>query len=186
MSSGELEPIGVAHDFVVRDAVVADVLALLGDEQAENVDRQAITVEGEGPEVEIVVIPHRDLGGLSLVVVNDHFGTYLRWTAISAYLHDDIDVATQVVRLTHLGEWRVALREQLRGELSRPITVCSKSGWLGQRLECSIHTDRERRVAFLRTKEIRLARPIVTSLARGPDLGFSMPVPFLTFVVRCT
>src|SRR5439155_1107678 len=77
-------------------------------EQAENVDREAITVEGEGPELEIVVIPHRDLGGLSLVVVNDEFETYLRWADIGAYFHEDVDMATQAGRLTHLGEWRTA------------------------------------------------------------------------------
>jgi len=48
----------------------------------ENVDSSAVIVTGEGSEVDIVIVPHRDLGGVSLVLWTDSNGTQLMWAGI--------------------------------------------------------------------------------------------------------
>lgn len=166
------------HDFVMLDTVADAVFAELDSRQSRNVDRAAVTVTGEGPEVEIVIVPHRDLGGVSLVVWNDSRATELRWAQIgSLEYHDDIDLGIAVARVEHQGEWKPGLREELRRELRRPISLRGRAGLFGHRIECSIQTTRERRIGVLRGKEARLAGRAVTSLTGGPDLGFSIRIP---------
>jgi len=60
--------------------VVREVLEQV---QPNNVDSSAPIVTGEGPEVEIVIVPHRDLDGVSLVAWTDHAAARLLWAYVA-------------------------------------------------------------------------------------------------------
>ena len=87
------------------------------------VDPTQTFITGEGVDVCILVIPHRWLGGLSLVVWSFPAGINLLWAAVTDLRdHDQIDFGYMVARWPQartkdLGE----LEATLADELSRPI-----------------------------------------------------------------
>ena len=74
----------------------------LEQEQPENVDPAGTTLTGEGPEVEIVIVPHRDLGGISLVAWTDQYDARLLWANVGDLsTHDDLDLGVVVARIRY-------------------------------------------------------------------------------------
>src|SRR5258706_3366860 len=85
-----------------------------------NVDRAAVTLTGEGELVGIVLIPHRDLGGYSLILWVDSQHMALGWGAvIDLSRHEDIDMAKWVFQTDSVP----ALTSALSAELERPVRV---------------------------------------------------------------
>ena len=104
--------------------------------------RLAPPLTGEGPELEIVIVPHRDLGGISLVAWTDQHGARLLWANVGDLSwHDDLDLGVVVARIPYEGDWRGRLGEALAAELRRPIRLRTQRGLFGApRVECSIET----------------------------------------------
>jgi len=98
---------------------------VLTAEGPANVDRESVTVTGEGATVTIALIPHRDLGGYSLTVSLLPARFLLGWAPVfDLESHDDLDLA-EVVTDWQAAGWpgddRVAAA--IRAELQRPIRV---------------------------------------------------------------
>jgi hypothetical protein len=146
----------------------------------ENVDAAGMTVSGEGPEVEIVILPHRDLDGVSLVVMTDRRSARLLWAHVGDLsYHDDLDLGVVVESFLYEGTWRARLQEAIAAELSRPIRVQSRKGLFGRpHVECSIVMgDRDRRIGAVRLPRDREGEGVemTTTLAGGPRPPFSVP-----------
>jgi hypothetical protein len=150
----------------------------------ENVDSTAVTITGEGTEVDIVIVPHRDLGGVSLVLWTDSNGTQLIWAGlVDLSTHDDIDLGEVVKRIPHGSDWGVKLSDAIAAEFSRPIRVNYRRGFLGKpRVDCYITVaghDKRLRVLRPTSSQWRTnSKPLqaaVTSLAAGPPAWFSVP-----------
>jgi hypothetical protein len=165
--------------------IVDVVKRVLEEQRPENVDTSAVTVTGEGDKVKIVIVPHRDLGGVSLVLWTDENGTQLSWAGVGDLsTHDDIDLGAFVTRILHEGSWTARLRDALADELRRPIRLRYRQGLFGgQRIDCFVAIDhREKRLAVLRPMSPPRAvdpsaRETVTSLATRPPLPFAIPPP---------
>jgi hypothetical protein len=101
------------------------VRQLLDDHQPMNLNRDAITVTAEGPAVGIVLLPHQDLGGYSLVLWVDDRHVMLAWAGVTDLkYHDDIDLGREVLRIdrrTSAGDDAIAAA--MASEFSRPIRV---------------------------------------------------------------
>jgi hypothetical protein len=106
--------------------------SLLDEVQPQNVDRAAITFTEEGDAVGIVLIPHRDLAGLSLVVWVDVNYIDVSWAAVSdLHHHDEIDLGKSVFRVARSHpEWETMLRSQITSEFRRDIKVTRRRGFL--------------------------------------------------------
>jgi hypothetical protein len=161
------------------------VMGVLGELRAENVDLDAVIVTGEGPQVEIILVPHRDLGGVALIVWTNESSTQLSWAQVrDLSTHDDLDLGVAVARFPHEGEWLPRLRDAIEAEIRRPIRLERRRGLLArQHIDCVVTVDRkDRRLAVLhpstrqRSSGSELTE-IVTSLASGPPLPFSIPAP---------
>lgn len=168
--------------------MASDVIDILGrvleELRPENLDPSAITVTGEGDQVEIVIVPHRDLGGVALVLWTAQKCTHILWTAISDLsTHDDIDLGIGVGRVPHDGAWIADLADALAGELRRPIRLKQHRGVFGQqRVDCYVvlDNDSESWLRALRPGPApgaaeRTPWEGITSLAFGPQLPFSIP-----------
>lgn len=164
----------------VMDALTR-VLQELGP---ENLDPSAVTVTGEGAKVEIVIVPHRDLGGVSLVLWTDDRGTEILWAGISDLsTHDDIDLGIGVARVPNDGAWTDMLVEALASELRRPIYLKRHRGVLGSsRVDCYVVLENDNalwlralRPAWTPGAPETTSWEAVTSLASGPRLPFSIP-----------
>ena len=146
------------------------VARVLQDERPENVDASATTVTNEGPEVEIVIVAHRDLDGLSLVAITDKRGARVLWAQVrDLSYHDDLDLGVVTERISYEGDWQGRLREALVTELRRPIRLHPLRGFLrAPRVECwTAVDDKDKRIATLRAPKGHVpgAMPEVTSLA---------------------
>jgi len=76
---------------------------VLTAEGPANVDRESVTVTGEGATVTIALIPHRDLGGYSLTVSLLPARFLLGWAPVfDLESHDDLDLAEVVT------DWQAA------------------------------------------------------------------------------
>jgi hypothetical protein len=153
---------------------------VLEQEQPENVDPAGTTLTGEGPEVEIVIVPHRDLGGISLVAWTDQHGARLMWANVGDLSwHDDLDLGVVVTRIPYEGDWRGRLGEALAAELHRPIRLRTRRGLFGApRVECWIETGgKNKRIGVLRPSRNRVGAEteMTTWLAGGPRPPFSLP-----------
>ncbi|TMF99906.1 MAG: hypothetical protein E6I10_01150 [Chloroflexi bacterium] len=85
------------------------------------VDPRETFITGEGVEVCMLVIPHRWLGGVSLVVRSSPPATDLLWAGITDLRdHDQIDLG-HVVASWGQGNHLDALKEKLGEELSRRL-----------------------------------------------------------------
>ena len=155
------------------------VSSVLGSVRSENVDPTGPTVTNEGPDVEIVIVPHRDLGGVSMVAWVDKRSARLLWANVANLsTHDDLDLGVVIERIALEGDWRSRLREAIAAELNRPIELRTRRGLLGARVECWIVADgKEKRIGVLRPSSARVGPEpdITTSLAGGPRPPFSFP-----------
>jgi len=156
------------------------VRAVLEQVQPDNVDSSAPIVIGEGPEVEIVIVPHRDLDGVSLVAWTDHATARLLWAYVGDLSrHDDIDVGVVVERMRCEGDWYGHMREALVAELRRTIELRTRHGLLGgERVECRIRVNgKATRIGVLRIPktESSAEAEMTTSLVSGGRPRFSLP-----------
>jgi hypothetical protein len=146
----------------------------------ENIDPKGPVVTGEGPEVEIVIIAHRDLGGVSMVAWSDTHDARLVWANVGDLsTHDDLDLGVVVERIAFKGDWHGRLREAIAAELRRPVRLRSRSGWFRRRrVECWINiAGRDQRIGTLRPPKDQVSggpQEMTTSLAGGPRPWFSL------------
>ena len=88
------EPLGVNLSQLVR--------TVLEQARPQNVSPAGTVATGEGPEVEIVIVPHRDLGGISLVAWTDQYDARLLWANVGDLsTHDDLDLGVVVARIRY-------------------------------------------------------------------------------------
>jgi hypothetical protein len=156
------------------------VRAVVDQVRPENIDPAAITVTSEGPEVEIVILAHRDLDGVSLVAWTDRRGARLLWAQVSDLsTHDDLDLGVVVESISAEGDWRPRLRDAIAAELRRPIRLRRRTGWFARpRVECSIVSgdgDRRIGVVSLPRNQEGSGTEMTTTLAGGPRPWFSVP-----------
>jgi hypothetical protein len=126
-----------------------------------------------------VVLPHRDLDGVSLVAWTDDRGARLEWAYVGDLsTHDDLDLGVVVERIPYEGDWRDRMRDALVTELDRPIRLRRRRGFFGgQLVECWIMAaGKERRIAALRPPKNQLdaETEMTTSLSGGPRPRFSL------------
>jgi hypothetical protein len=155
------------------------VSSVLGQVRSENVDPAGPTVTNEGPDVEIVIVPHRDLGGISLVAWLDKRSARLLWAnVVDLSTHDDLDLGVVVERIALEADWRGRLRGAIAAELDRPIELRTRRGLFGARIECWIvAAGKEKRIGVLRPRTVRVGPEpdTTTSLAGGPRPRLSFP-----------
>jgi hypothetical protein len=155
------------------------VESVLEEKRPANLDPTGPIVTGEGPKVETVILPHRDLDGLSLVAWTDDRSARLLWAYVGDLsTHDDLDLGVVVERIPYEGDWRGRVRDALVAELDRPIRLRRRRGFLGgQRVECWIVAGgKKRRIAVLRPPKNQLdaETEMTTSLSGGPRPRFSL------------
>jgi hypothetical protein len=99
------------------------VRQVLDTQQPQNVIRESVTVTGEGPAVGIILLPHQDLGGFSLVVWVDERHVILEWAGVTDLkYHEEIDLGREVLRLDRsVSDGDDAARAAIATEISRPI-----------------------------------------------------------------
>jgi hypothetical protein len=118
------------------------VRQLLDDHQPMNLNRDAITVTAEGPAVGIVLLPHQDLGGYSLVLRVDDRHVMLVWAGVTDLkYHDDIDLGREVLRIDRrTSAGNDAIAAAMASEFSRPIRVISRQTRIRRRwqLLCAV------------------------------------------------
>lgn len=154
--------------------------AVLEQARPENVDPKGPVVTGEGPEVDIVIIPHRDLGGVSMVVWTDTRDARLLWAHVGDLsTHDDLDLGVVAERFPYEAGWHGRLREAIAAELRRPVHLRSRSGWFrGRKVECWINIGgKNQRIGILRPPKDQAGRgspEMTTSLVGGPRPWFSL------------
>jgi hypothetical protein len=118
--------------------VAAAVMSSLESKWPASVDRESVLVTGEVSDVQIVLIPHRQLGGLCLGVWADSRGVAMLWARVSDLsTHDELDLAPRATRTPWEPDWSALLHEQLRAELERPISVIVSRNLLRYRLYSS-------------------------------------------------
>jgi hypothetical protein len=166
--------------------VVSIVQATINRLAPLNVDRDAITVTGEGAAVKLVLVPHRDLGGTALVIWADRRGIELRWAQVGDLsYHDDIDLGVRTGRIDWGGEWEAKLASLLAAELLRPIKLRYKRRLLGKPVvECWLDVGgRPKRIAIVRPRgglpndPYGAQKRLETALGAGHPLPFSAPPP---------
>lgn len=98
---------------------------VLRSEQPANVDREAVTLTGEGPGEGIVLVPHRDLGGYSLILWFAQDWLRLGWASvIDLEYHDELDVGKVVLEVRGSNWFEdVASKSAISAEFRRPIRV---------------------------------------------------------------
>lgn len=98
---------------------------VLDAEQPQNLQRESITVTGQGPEVGIILLPHQDLGGYSLVLWFDKEHLLISWAGVTDLeRHDELDLGKLTFRMNRQGwESHDAVKAALRAEFRRTIRV---------------------------------------------------------------
>jgi hypothetical protein len=92
----------------------------------------------------IVLIPHRDLGGLALVLWMNPECAQLEWASVwDLGTHDDLDLGKWIVRIERGNPaWESDLRAHIITEFGRRINVTARRGWLGRsKLWCTIQVN---------------------------------------------
>lgn len=99
-----------------------------------DVDEASITRTGEGPDVSIILVPHRALGGLALGLWANAKGIQLFWANVGDLsYHDDIDLGITVVELPWADDWETQRVTALETELRRPINLRSRKRYYALR-----------------------------------------------------
>jgi hypothetical protein len=163
---------------VYARAVSAVNTALL-DGKPLNVHADEAVVTGEHERACIVVIPHHQLGGVSVLVWSDAAGVQLSWSYITTLMrHDDIDRAVGVGTLLTSNDVD-SVASALVVEMSRPITVQVKSTRLMRpTLECSIELDGQRKIiGRVRSGQFPEFEGVLTTSLAADPLPFEIAVP---------
>lgn len=118
------------------------VRQVLDAQQPQNVVRESVTVTGEGPAVGIILLPHQDLGGYSLVLWVDERHVILEWAGVTDLRdHDEMRLGRQVLRLDRsVPASDDAARAAIATEIGRPIHASLKKTRIRRRwqLWCAI------------------------------------------------
>jgi len=128
------------------------VLKTLKAVKPANVDLTEVTVSGEGSAVGIVLIPHHDLGGLSLVAWCEAADVTLLWAGVTDLgRHDQIDLGQRAARLSGADCTEGAIRAALDREFGRPIRTRLKRTRLLRlwQLRCEVELDDRRADLFV-------------------------------------
>ena len=120
---------------------------ILREATPRNVNVDEVIVTGERDRACIVVMPHHQLGGVSLLIWSNLEGVQLSWGHVTTLrTHDDLDLAVRVSRLIAPDDL-VGIDSALAAEAIRPISVRRRSPRVVKsRLECSIDIDGNRTV----------------------------------------
>jgi hypothetical protein len=155
------------------------VFEILDVQRPGNVDRESIMVTGERSEVEIVLIPHRQLGGFSLGVWADPGGIDVFWAGVDDLsTHDAIDLGLKVDRVPWNEGWQRQLQDLLTKELARPITLTVKRRPLRRQLECMISVKgRKKTMTIGKAPDARERPDEATTLMGSEPLTAGAPVP---------
>lgn len=136
-------------------------LALLGQvldvEQPTNVDRSSVTVTGEGPEVGIILVPHQDLAGFSLVLLFDPGHMDLLWAGVTDLkYHDDIDLGRRATRLDG-PNWGgdEAVKAALSAELRRTIHTTLRRTRILRRWQLSCAIELSGKVSDIYVRDVQ-------------------------------
>jgi hypothetical protein len=99
------------------------VRLVLDAQQPENLIRESVTVTGRGPAVGLILLPHQDLGGYSLMIWVDERHVILKWAGVTDLkYHDEIDLGQEVVRLERsASDGEDVARAAIATEIGRPI-----------------------------------------------------------------
>ncbi len=159
-------------------SVAPSALELLESKWPASVDRASVLVTGEAGLAEIVLIPHRQLGGFSLGVFADDGGIDLFWGRITDLsTHDEIDLAARVARIPWSPAWRGAFLERLLAELHRPVRVTVRRPWFRAGLYAEVAIDGRTHDCLLARRGFHGLRDETTSLAADASLPVTLPVP---------
>ena len=108
----------------LTDRALALVRHVLDASQPQNLDAGSISVTGEGPDVGVILLPHRDLGGYALVLWFEERQLQLAWAGVTDLeRHDDLDLGKRVYRANDWTENEEATRAAIESEVRRPIRV---------------------------------------------------------------
>lgn len=170
--------------------VAGVVLAAIAKRAPANVDREAITVTGEGTQVVIVLVPHRDLDGIAMVVWADHEHIELLWAHVGDLsTHDDIDLGVSTAKVAWDDTWQDRLDSAVAAELVRPLRLRRRRALFGKTVvDCWLDLKLgAKRIGIIHPKGEFSAegpRPDAqweTALAAGNRLPFSAPPPLATW-----
>ena len=119
------------------------VRQVLDTEQPQNIDSASVTVTGEGPEVGIILLPHQDLGGYSLVLWFDARQLSLLWAGVTDLeRHDDLDLGRHAIRLDGASRGsNEAVKAAIAAELRRPIRATLHRTRIRRRWQLSCAVD---------------------------------------------
>ncbi len=115
------------------------VRQVLDVEQPRNIDFAAVTITGQGPDVGIILLPHQDLGGYSLVLWFNARRLTLLWAGVTDLeRHDDLDLGRLAIRLNDASD--EATKAALTAELHRPIRATLRRTRIRRRwqLSCAV------------------------------------------------
>jgi hypothetical protein len=160
---------------------LADLVGAVVDQmRPENLAPAGMIVTGEGHDAEIVILPHGDLAGVSLVAWTDARGARLLWAQVSDLVtHDELDLGVIVASTPFEGDWSAHLRQAIADELGRPIRLRGRTTWAGSpHVECWITADgKDRRIGVVRLPRTQRspATQMSTSLVGGSRPWFSVP-----------
>jgi hypothetical protein len=164
------------------DNLFREVFQSLDANWPASVDRDSVIATGERPDVQIVLIPHRQLGGFCLAVWAVSEGIEFIWSAVTDLsTHDDLDLGIRVASFDADHAWRENLRRQLMAEINRPITVTVRRRLFYQNLYCAIVHDAHSRQVFVSRAPADHEGNETTSLAARDPLSTDSPVPVVNW-----
>jgi hypothetical protein len=133
-----------ARELTAAEADFLRALASMLDDLAPPpVDPALCAITARGASALIALIPHRHLGGLTLVATMAERFVAVSWTSISDLdVHDDLDLTREVYLYTRDeegsdGAMRRAAVRAVREQLARPIVLRLRSTRRGQPLSAS-------------------------------------------------
>ena len=146
---------------------------VLDAEQPQNLDRESVTVTGQGPEVGIILLPHQDLGGYSLVLWFDKQHLMISWAGVTDLeRHDDLDLGRLTVRMNRQ-EWESedAVKAAVVAEFRRRIRVRVRKTRIRRRwqLWCAVETEN----AWLETYVDDVPTPDATKIGSVIEAGMT-------------
>jgi len=146
---------------------------VLESSRQASVDRDSVVATGEGAETQIVLVPHRQLGGFCLVVWEIAQGAEMWWARVADLsTHDQLDLGIRV-RSTDIA----GLHDNLLEELERPITLMARRRWLGRGLYCAITVAGKVHTTHITQAPAAFTGPEETSLASSKPVSVSVAVP---------
>ena len=143
-----------------------------------SVERDSVTVTGEGSQADIVLIPHRQLGGFCLAIWANDDGIDFTWAGVTNLsTHDQLDLGLRVARFATDSASHENVRRQLTAEIDRPVSLAVKRRVFYRNLYCTIfHNDRPWRV-FVGRAPSGYEGNEITSLGSRNPVKVDLPVP---------